>query len=83
MPIIAGVITVRGPAQEAFAQSDQLQGLLVGMRSGAEHELIMNEPGSAVAALDAQSLGHLLFIVFVIFGNLAYFIQKKSRDQSA
>lgn len=82
IPIIAGVITVLGPAQEAFFQSGQLKGLLVGMRGGAEYELIMDEPGPAVAAMDAQSLGHLLFILFVIFGNAAYFIQKKSGKKS-
>ena len=83
VPIIAGVITVLGPAQEAFFQSGQLKGLLVGMRGGAEYELIMDEPGSAVAATDAQSLGHLLFILFVIFGNAAYFIQKKTGKKPA
>ncbi|NLN19364.1 MAG: hypothetical protein GX162_08835 [Firmicutes bacterium] len=77
VPIIAGVITVLGPAQEAFVQSGQLKGLLVGMRGGAEYEIIMDEPGSAAAAMDAQSLGHLLFILFIIFGNASYFIQKK------
>jgi len=79
IPIIGGVITVLGPAQEAFTQSGQLQGLLVGMRCGAEYELIMKEPGPAVAAMDAQSMGHLLFILFIILGNIAHVVQKKAR----
>jgi len=76
VPIVGGVITVLGPAQEAFTQSGQLQGLLVGMRCGAEYELEMKEPGPAVAAMDAQSMGHLLFIVFIIFGNAAHLIHE-------
>ena len=56
-------------------------GLLVGMRSGAEYELKIQEPGLAVAAMDAQSLGHLLFITFIILGNVAYIIEKRSRGQ--
>jgi len=83
IPIVGGVITVLGPAQEAFTQSGQLQGLLVGMRCGAEYELVINEPGPAVAAMDAQSMGHLLFILFIIFGNLAFIIQKRSRSAGA
>jgi len=79
IPIIGCVITVLGPAQEAFTQSGQLQGLLVGMRCGAEYELIIKEPGPAVAAMDAQSMGHLLFILFIIFGNLALILEKRSR----
>lgn len=81
VPIIGGVITVLEPAQEAFVQSGQLMGLLVGMRSGAEYELKIQEPGLAVAAMDAQSLGHLLFITFIILGNVAYIIEKRSRGQ--
>jgi hypothetical protein len=77
VPIIGGVITVLGPAQEAFTQSGQLAGLLVGMRCGAEYELMLKEPGAAVAAMDAQSMGHLLFIIFIIFGNIAFLAQRK------
>jgi len=83
VPIMGGVITVLGPAQEAFTQSGQLAGLLVGMRCGAEYELLMKAPGSAVAAMDAQSMGHLLFIVFIILGNVAFIIQRKSASSRA
>ncbi len=79
VPIIAGVITVLGPAQEAFVQSGQLKGLLVGMRGGAEYELMIRKPGPAVAAMDAQSMGHMLFILFIVFGNMAYLSEKNKR----
>ncbi len=82
LPIIGGVITVMGPQGEPFLQSGQLAGLLVGMRCGAEYEVISKAPGAAVAAMDAQSIGHLLIIVFIIFGNIAYFAERQSRKRS-
>jgi hypothetical protein len=82
MPIIGGVITVMGPQGEPFLQSGQLAGLLVGMRCGAEYEIMSKAPGPAVAAMDAQSMGHLLIIVFIIFGNIAYFAERQSRKRS-
>jgi hypothetical protein len=36
----------------------------------------MNEPGSAVAKMDGQSLGHMAIILFIIVGNVAYFLGK-------
>ncbi len=81
VPLISGTITVLGAGQEAFLQSGQLKGLLVGMRAGAEYELKIDNPGLAVAAMDAQSLGHLLFITFIILGNIAHFTEKRSREK--
>ena len=81
IPIIAGVITVMGPQAEPFVQSKQLAGLLTGMRCGAEYEVITKSPGPAVAAMDAQSMGHLLIIIFIVFGNIAYFADRKNRRQ--
>jgi hypothetical protein len=79
-PIIAGVITVMGPQAEPFLHSGQLAGFLVGMRCGAEYEVISKDPGPAVAAMDAQSMGHMLIIVFIIMGNLAFFAERSTKS---
>ncbi|MGI6628142.1 MAG: hypothetical protein ACOX4K_07355 [Bacillota bacterium] len=78
VPIIGALITVVAPQAEPFVQSGQLAGMLIGLRSAAEYETLMKNPGAAVAAMDAQSLGHLLLILFILFGNISYFT-KRSR----
>lgn len=78
-PVIAGVITVMGPQAEPFLHSGQLAGLLVGMRCGAEYEMASRDPGPGVAAMDAQSMGHLLIILFIIMGNLAFFAERNMK----
>ncbi len=78
IPIIAGLITVTAPQAQPFLQSKQLAGLLAGLRGAAEYENLMQKPGAASAGMDAQSMGHLLLILFILLGNISYFI-KKSR----
>jgi len=34
-------------------------------------------PGDAVAGMDAQSLSHVLIIIFIVIGNLAYIAGSK------
>jgi hypothetical protein len=50
----------------------QVPGLLSGARGAAEYELLVKKPGPAVKSMDAQSLTHLLIVVFVVIGNVGY-----------
>ncbi len=76
--LLAGVVNVSVPEVMPFYTSGQIDGLTQGLRGAAEYELLVNKPGSAVAKMDAQSLGHLAIIFFVIIGNIAYFTGRKT-----
>lgn len=76
--LLAGVVMVSVPEVMPFYTSGQIDGLTQGLRGAAEYELLVNQPGSAVAKMDAQSLGHLVIIFFVALGNVAYFLEKRS-----
>ena len=73
VPIIGGLINAIAPQAEPYVHAGQLDGILIGLRGGAEYETQMGRPGVGVASMDAQSMGHLLFIGFILFANLAYF----------
>jgi hypothetical protein len=77
--LLAGVVNVSVPEVMPFYTSGQIDGLTQGLRGAAEYELLVNKPGSAVAKMDAQSLGHLAIILFVIIGNIAYFTWPQTR----
>jgi hypothetical protein len=76
VPIVGGVITVSAPQAEPYLASGQLTGMLAGLRSAAEYELLMKAPGPAAAGMDAQSTGHVLLILFIIMGNISYLVSK-------
>lgn len=75
--LAAGAVTVNVPQSMPFVEAGQVIGLLQGLRGAAEYEILMGSPGSAVAKMDAQSLGHLVIIFFIIVGNVAFFLEKK------
>lgn len=82
-PYAAGIVTVSVPNVMPFYNSGQLAGLLQGLRGAAEYEVILGEPGEGAARMDAQSMGHLVIITFIIVGNLAYFFTKRNAKKSA
>jgi len=75
--IVCGVVAVMGPQSEPFFQSGQIKGLLSGLRHAAEYEVHAGAPGKAAAGMDAQSLGHVVIILAICLGNMAYFLGRK------
>jgi len=43
------------------------------MTASAEYEILIDEPRLAAAASDALSMSHLLIILLVLIGNVAFF----------
>jgi len=77
MPIIFSVNAVMGPANVPYVQSGQAVSVLVGSVGAAEYETLINQPGTASAAMDAQSLAHLVIILLIVWGNIGYFMQQR------
>ncbi len=77
VPVTAATIAIGVPAAISLVRSGHLKGILKGMRGGAEYELKINEKGAAVSGMDAQSLGHLTIVVFVVVGNIGYFMSRR------
>jgi hypothetical protein len=78
IPIVGGLINTISPQAEPYVNAGQLAGILVGLRGGAEYEMLMKAPGLGVASMDAQSMGHLLIIAFIIFANISYLATKRT-----
>ena len=71
----AALLWARNPALLSIRQ---IKGLLIGLRSAAEYELLIEKPGIAVAQMDAQSAAHAVILILIILGNLGYFYGKRS-----
>lgn len=81
VPLAIGVVTVMGPQTTPYYQAGQLVGLLSGLKSAAEYEMAMKDPGLATAAMDAQSIDHLVIVLFIVLGNVAYFAGKNKKGR--
>jgi len=75
--VVAGCTAVSAPEYYPYFQSGQLAGLMGGLAGAAEYEILVGKPGTATRGMDAQSLGHLAIIAFIVLGNVLYFTSKK------
>ncbi len=73
-----GSTAVQAPAFYPYLQANQLVGLAGGMKGAAEYEQLVKIPGLATAGMDAQSLAHSVIVLFIIFGNVIFFLKKRS-----
>ncbi|MEZ4648718.1 MAG: hypothetical protein R3E97_08010 [Candidatus Eisenbacteria bacterium] len=77
IPLVAGCTAVSAPEYFPYFQSGQLSGLLGGLAGAAEYEVLVSGSGPAAKKMDAQSLGHIVIIGFILLGNLIYFLRSR------
>jgi len=81
-PVSGGVTGVSAPAVIPYVnQQQQLIGLLAGLKGAAEYELLTETPGTATSGMDAQSVAHLIIIIFIVAGNINYWRNKKAEKK--
>lgn len=84
-PVGIGVTAVSAADVYPYVETGQVVGLLAGMKGASEYEILVHEgkysEGRRTAAqgMDAQSLGHLLIMIFIIIGNIGYFATRRSK----
>ncbi len=75
--IAAGITAVMAADAYPNMQAGQLIGILGGLRGAAEYEQLVNRPAVGMAGMEAQSWAHIAIILFIVLGNLGYFMSKK------
>ena len=77
VPLSTGVTSIQVNEILPFENSGQLQGLIAGMPGAAEYEALIKTKGLGTAGMDAQSIAHLVIVLFIIFGNITYYIERR------
>jgi hypothetical protein len=77
IPMGTGTTSVQVNDMMPYLNSGQIDCLLAGMPGAAEYEALIGQPALATARMDAQSFAHLVIVAFIIFGNIAYFLERK------
>ena len=81
--IACGVTAVMAADFYPWLQTGQFIGMLGGLKGASEYELLVEQSGysterkTATIGMDAQSVVHVLIIVFIILGNLAFFASRR------
>lgn len=88
VPVVTGATAVSVPGIMPYYSAGQIVGILNGLAGAGEYETLMVANKGYLLAevgpgLDAQSVGHLLIIAFVIIGNIGYAISKYRGGKSS
>ena len=83
MYLLGGTTAVSAPGFYPYLNTNQMQGLLGGMRGAADYETLVNTPGTASAGMDPQSIAHLVIVLFIIMANVFFFLEKRQEKRKA
>ncbi len=92
-PVAVGCTAVSAPKYYAFLDTGQMLGLLGGLKGASEYERLIldgypelrriyNRTGvyNAMKGMDAQTVDHAIIMIFILFGNIVYFLIRR-RDR--
>ena len=77
VPMSTGTTSIQVNEMMPYVLGGQINGILAGMPGAAEYEALIEEPGIATSGMDAQSVAHFVIVLFIFFGNLGYYIERK------
>ena len=81
IPMSTGVTSIQVNEVMPYVQSGQVNGILAGMPGAAEYEALVGKPGIGTSGMDAQSIAHLVIVLFIVFGNVAFFIERQRQKK--
>jgi hypothetical protein len=85
VPILVGATAVSVPGMMPFYPT-QIYGILMGLAGAGEYEYLLNAqygyPYAQGPSLDAQSVGHVLILLFIVIGNIGYLLSRSKGGKS-
>lgn len=82
IPTTGGCTAISAPGFFPYVnEQKQLYGLLGGLKAASEYESLIGRKGSATTKMDAQSIAHLLILLFIIIGNIKVHTAKRRKAQ--
>ncbi len=79
----AGNTAVQAPQVYPYLDTGQLSGLMGGMKGAAEYEKLVGIKAKATMAMVSQTFAHIFVVLFIIIGNVAYFVTRGKGQKKA
>ena len=91
IPLSTGCTSIQVTDILPYVENCQIRGILAGMPGAAEYESLVEaelqkmdiavKPGKASSMMAAQSIAHVVIVLFIIFGNITYYITRKKKGK--
>jgi len=92
IPMSTGCTSIQVTDIIPYVENKQILGILAGMPGAAEYESLVDEKlqdmgvissaGKATGMMAAQSIAHVVIVIFIIFGNISYYVTRKTGKES-
>jgi hypothetical protein len=76
VPVALGVTGVMASDYYPYLQSEQLFGLIPGIKGAAEYEQMVGAPGEGARGIPYQTTSHAAILLFIIVTNIAFFAKR-------
>jgi hypothetical protein len=76
--VISGNTAIQAILIYPYYKAGQIPGFLGGLKGAAEFEKLVEEPGLGIRGMDAQSVAHALMLVFILVGNIGFFLARRA-----
>lgn len=82
-PMAAGCTSVNIPRFVTYLQTGQLVGMTGGLPGAAEYEKLIDYFGKGREGIAPQSIAHLVIMLFIIIGNIAFIAEQRKAKKKA
>ena len=79
--VISGNTAIQAILIYPYYQAGQILGFLGGLKGAAEYEKLIGQPGMGIRGMDAQSIAHALMLVYIVVGNIGYFMVRRAKAE--
>lgn len=80
-PVGSGTTAVSAPLYTTYFPR-QVTGVLGGMKGAAEFEALTGFPGKGSRFMLSQSFAHVVVILFIVLGNIAFFLSRRRKRRA-
>jgi hypothetical protein len=77
LPVLGGCLSMMTTSIKPYYDSGQLLGIMDGVKGAADLEFITGHPGAAIRSSDILSFTQTLVLIFIVIGNIAYWMGKQ------
>jgi hypothetical protein len=75
-PVLGGCLSMMTTSIKPYYDSGQMLGLMDGIKGAADLEFLTNHPGDAIVSSDILSFTQTLVLIFIVIGNVAFWMQR-------
>ena len=79
--IIMGTTAVVTPDCYPYLGARQIEGLIGGLAGAAAYEKMVKQPDKAMIRMSSQAWAHILIVLFIIIGNIGYFMVRRAEKR--